>query len=99
MDRLTLLGETLLGPVVIVAVLLFGFALFLVTPIIPAYILSLVLRRFLREETWIFIENLTAVVGIGAITLAFLLAPLIRASQVHRLHWIETASMKNRRQK
>lgn len=86
-DRLALMGETLLAPTALVLTLVAGMALFLLTALAPAYLLSLVLRQCLRDETWIFIENATALVFLGSMAIALTLAPVIRASRVHRLYW------------
>ena len=86
-DGLVLVGETLLAPTALVLTLAAGMALFLLTALTPAYLLSLVLRQFLQDDTWIFIENATALVFLGSMALALTLAPVIRASRVHRRYW------------
>lgn len=91
-DRLVLIGETLLAPALVVFVLMLGGSLFLMTALLLPYLLSLVLRQFLAEHTWVYIENMSALVLLGMMVLAFLLGPMIRASKVHRLHWVAPKS-------
>ena len=91
-DRLALFGETLLAPAAVVIVLLLGMSVFVLTALLVPFALSLVLRVFLAEPTWVYIENVTALAFIGMMVLVFLLAPILRASKVHRLYWIASRS-------
>jgi hypothetical protein len=95
-DRLVLIGETLLAPAAMVIVLMCGVALFLLTALLLPFLISLVLRQFLAESTWVSIENKSAVVLIAMMVLAFVLGPLIRASKVHRLHWMAADAAKGK---
>ena len=89
-DRLVLAGETLFAPAVVAVVLLLGMSLFVLTALLLPFLLSLVLRLFLPEPTWVHIQNVTAVAFIGMMVLAFLVGPMVRASRVHSLHWVVT---------
>jgi hypothetical protein len=91
-DRLILVGETLFAPAAATLVLLLGMSLFVVGALLVPFLLSLVLRQFLPEPTWVYIQNVTSLVFIGAMVLAFLVGPKVRASKVHRLHWIAAGS-------
>jgi hypothetical protein len=87
-DRLVLLGETLVAPTAVALVLLLGISLFVVAALLVPFLVSLVLRQFLPEATWVSIENIMSVTFIAMMVLAFFLAPMIRAGRVHRLHWV-----------
>ena len=91
-DLLLLIGETLLAPAMLAVVLIVGAALFAIVAMLIPYILSWVLRWFLPPETWVSIENTVSVIMLGAMILAFLIAPVIRARKVHSLYWVGTPS-------
>jgi hypothetical protein len=91
-DRLLLAGETVLAPAAIALVLVLGMSLFVVAALMLPFLLSLVLRQFLPEARWVYIQNITSLVFIGMIALAFLIGPMVRAKRVHRLHWMTDAS-------
>jgi hypothetical protein len=91
-DRLVLAAETLFAPTALAIVLLCGMALFVLTALLLPFLLSLILRLFLPEPTWVHVENVSALVFIGLMVLVFLRAPITRASRVHRLHWAATGS-------
>jgi hypothetical protein len=82
-DRLVLLAETLFAPVAAAIVLAF-----VLTALLLPFLVSLVLRQFLPEPTWVPIENVSALVFIGLMGFVFLLVPVLRATTVHRLHWV-----------
>jgi hypothetical protein len=90
-DWLLLAGETLLAPAGAAIVLIAGVAIFLMTAFLLPFLVSLPLRQFLPEPTWVRIENLSALAAIGFLVVTFLVAPLNRARKVHRLFWAGTA--------
>jgi hypothetical protein len=90
-DRLILIGETLLAPTAVAVVLICGMALFLLTALLLPFLISLILRQFLVESTWVSIENTSSLILIASMVIAFVLGPLIRASKVHRLYWVGSA--------
>jgi hypothetical protein len=91
---LLLIGETLLAPTALAVVLVVGAALFgIVVSIIP-WILARTLPWFLPEETWMPIVVTALLINLGAVFLASLAAPVIRARKVHSLYWAATPSPK-----
>ena len=95
-DRLVLAGETLFAPAAAALVLTCGMALFLLAALLLPFLASLILRQFLPEQTWVSIENRSALVFIGLMVLVFVLNPVIRASRVQRLYWIATPSVERK---
>lgn len=91
-DRVVLLGETLFAPAAAVVVLLTGMALFAITALLLPFLASLVLRQFLPEPTWVHIENISALIFAGLMIGVFLIVPFLRATRVHRLHWVASRS-------
>lgn len=91
-DRLILLGETLIAPVVLAVVLIIGAALVALTAILVPYLISLLLRLFLPPETWVPIVDITSLFFLGSMTLALLIAPRLRAGKVHSLFWVIPSS-------
>jgi hypothetical protein len=91
-DWLLLAGETLLTPVAAAIVLASGLALMLVTALLLPFLVSLVLRHFLPEPTWVRIENASAVVSVISMVFVFALVPYRRAREVHRRFWVGAAS-------
>ena len=71
----------------IALVLLVGMSVFVLTALMLPFLISLVLRQFLPEPTWVYIQNVMSLVFVGMIVLVFLIAPKVRAGKVHRLHW------------
>lgn len=67
-------------------------SLFVLTALILPFLISLVLRQFLPEPTWVYIQNVMSLVFVGMIVLVFLIAPKVRAGKVHRLHWTAAGS-------
>jgi hypothetical protein len=91
-DRMLLAGETVFAPAALVIVLACGIALFVFAALLLPFLLSLVLRQFLAERTWVRIENVSALVFAGGFVISYLIAPLIRAARVHRLYWTASGS-------
>jgi hypothetical protein len=91
-DRFLLIGETVFAPAAIALVLLLGMSLFVLTALMLPFLISLVLRQFLPEPTWVSIQNVMSVIFIGMFVLVFLIAPRVRAGKVHRLHWTTAGS-------
>lgn len=85
-DFFTLLGETLLAPVVVVAVLLIGAAVFAGVAVLLPLLVSLVLRWFLPPEVAIVKTGFLIMLGMMAIV--FSVVPFIRAWQAHSRHWL-----------
>ncbi len=94
-DRLILVGETLFAPAAVTFVLLLGMSLFVVAALMLPFLSSLILRQFLPDPTWVYIQNVTSLTFIGMMVLAFLIAPKVRAGKVHRLHWIAAGSSRH----
>jgi hypothetical protein len=91
-DALVLTGETIFAPLALTIVVMIGFMFFILAALIVPYLLSLALRLFLPWPTVVRIENAAAVVFIVLMVLAFTLAPVIRASRVHRQYWVSRES-------
>jgi hypothetical protein len=86
-DTLILVGETLLAPVGLAAVLTIGAMLFVAVAALIPWGLSLIARQFVAEETWAPIVDTASLVLLGMMVLAFLVAPAVRASRAHRQYW------------
>lgn len=97
-DLLLLTGETLLAPIVLAVVLIVGAALFALVAMVIPYLLSWVVRWFLPPETWMPVVDAASLIILGAMTLIFLSAPLIRARKVHSLYWVAAPSERVPRQ-
>jgi hypothetical protein len=84
-----LIGETLVAPVLLAAVLAVGAALFAVAALLIPYLFSLILRLFLPREIWgVWIDTLT-LIFLSMMSLAFFIAPRNRAKKVHSLYWMD----------
>jgi hypothetical protein len=86
-DFFVLLGETLLAPVVVIAVLLIGAAIFAATAVLLPFVVSLVLRWFLPPETAIVKTGFF--IMLGMLALVFSVAPAIRAWTAHSRYWLK----------
>ncbi len=91
-DWLLLAGETLVTPVAAAIVLIAGLALMVVAALVLPFLVSLVLRQFLAEPTWVRIENVSSVVMVAVFLVAFAVGPYRRAHDVHRRHWVQAPS-------
>ena len=86
-DGSVLLGETFLAPAGLVLVLGIGAAIFALTILMVPFLISLPFRPFYGPETWgPILDGASALVACLFIV-SMALAPLIRASRVHKLFW------------
>src|SRR5262249_13507678 len=84
---LLLIGETLFAPAVLAVIVIVGAALAFIVAVIVPWGLSWGVRWFLPPETWSPVVDAISLTMVGAMFLAFLLAPWIRAEKVHALYW------------
>src|SRR3954471_8786709 len=89
-DWLLLTGETLFAPAAAAVVVFCGMALFVAVALLIPFLVSLVLRQFVAEQTWVRIENISSLVFVAMIVFVWLIVPVIRAAKVHRLYWSPT---------
>lgn len=85
-DFFVLLGETLLAPVVVIAVLLLGAAIFVALAALVPFLVSLVLRWFLPTE--VAIVKTGFFIMLGMLALVFSVAPALRAWSAHSRYWL-----------
>lgn len=90
-DALLLTAETLVAPVLLALVLAVGAGLFVAVALLVPYGLSWTVRWWMAPEVWGPIVDAASLVGLGAMTLTFLVAPALRASVAHRRHWARDA--------
>ncbi len=87
LDRLVLIGETLLAPVAVLIALLMGLGVFWMAIQIFPYLLSLLLRLFLPDDTWTAITSGFSYFMTVLYILVFTIGPYQRAKQVHGMFW------------
>lgn len=87
LDRLVLIGETLLAPVAVLFALLMGLAVFWMAIQIFPYLLSLLLRLFLPDDIWTAITTGFSYFMAILYILVFIIRPYQRAKQVHGMFW------------
>jgi hypothetical protein len=90
-DAFLLAAETLLAPVLLALVLVVGAGLFVLVALLVPYALSWTVRWWMAPEVWGPIVDTASLVGLGAMTLTFLVAPALRASAAHRRYWVGDA--------
>lgn len=88
-DALVLLAETLVAPLALTIVLTVGAGLYLFGAMLIPYLLSWLVRWFVPAETWEPIVNTASRIMLGLMTLAFLVAPMIRAGKAHAMYWVK----------
>lgn len=86
-DRLILAGETLLAPLALLLMLVIGLVIFTLTITLLPYLISLLLRQFLAPDVWGPITDYLTLFFAAVMIVSLALAPIVRASQVHRAHW------------
>jgi hypothetical protein len=90
-DALVLLGETLAAPAAITVVLAVGAGLYVAAAMLVPYLLSWLVRWFVPAETWAPIVDTASLVFLAMMTLAFVVAPAIRAGKAHAMYWVTEA--------
>lgn len=91
-DALLLTAETLVAPVLLALVLAVGAGLFVAVALLVPYALSWTVRWWMAPAVWGPIVDAASLVALGAMTLTFLVAPALRASEAHRRYWARNAS-------
>jgi hypothetical protein len=91
-DFFVLLGETLFAPTALAVALAVGAGLFVLVAVLLPFLVSLIARVFVPEETWVPVIDGASRVLVGLLVLTFLIAPALRARRVHSLYWAAAAT-------
>ncbi len=87
---LVLVGETLLAPVGIILVLALGVVVLGITITMTPFLLSFLFRPFVSAETLGPLQDKASLVIAIMMVSVLLFSPSVRASRVHRRHWVKT---------
>src|SRR4051812_22447365 len=68
--------ETLFAPAAAAVVVFCGMALFVAVALLIPFLVSLVLRQFVAEQTWVRIENISSLVFLAMIVFVWLIVPV-----------------------